>query len=845
MWRRRASGTVRLIVTINLLALIIAITINVATDVLPASWAPYLWLAWPLLGLEVVASVLLAARLHRVTETGTGSTLDADRADYFRDALARRVRQIWIDGVLYKNLYQRAFIELGITPVADPGGYPWDVLVDRPDHEPAEQLRAGSDLAALLDEYHHLVVLGLPGAGKTTLLLDLTRRLLEVAAADRTKPIPVVFRLAAWAERRESLADWLADELAGDWYRLPRDIAEDWLAKDRILPLLDGFDEVAPAHRAACARAIDEFRAEHGLLPLAMSSRASEYARISGKARALVTVQVQPLTREQLQEYLQRLGEPLDGVRVALRDDPALWELLQNPFLLSMAILAYQGRPADEVAPGDSVDDRRQRLFGAFVARALTRKEQIGATLAPGSAVLWLSYLARALGQRFEQIFYAGFVNTFWLPTRQMRRTADLVPEIPGAVLLGLAFGLVIGPVAGPAPGWALGACIGLLPGIAGGRLGAEPTRRMATPMHAGTRNTMWLMIIVVAGLPLLVDRFGEPMYFFYGNPLFYFLRDGIGAAAAILVVTAFLLADVFTDPPDRPTVPDAGSGDRAARWRALGLSLLGGLLLGVLLSLRLSDGRGLAVGLLIGAAAGYAAAGRTLVSYWTVRLLLARAGLVPLRLMRFLGLAEAAMIVNRVGGGYIYHHRLLLEYFAGLELVGVAPRYARGLVPGIDLRPRALLAFAATAPSLPDAAGALAIAVPQLPAAESAPVSLAVATRMAERYGVWTGDFPVDMTKLVLDLYLLAVGSKVPDCAPEATLRAAELILRNRRRGLNMPPQAQRALRARLMVAVPEVRASLDRMARSPDTAHAFEALSLMRELDASKDALKSTTRQ
>ncbi|MEU8661370.1 NACHT domain-containing protein, partial [Actinoplanes philippinensis] len=713
----------RLIIITNLLAVALAITTNVATNALPDSWRSHLWLAWPLLAALVVASVVLAVGLHRTTKAATGSAPTSDRADYFRDALCRQVRRVWIDGVLHKNLYQQAFIELDIVPVTDPGGYPWDILVDRPGQVPTEQLRAGADLAAFLGEHRHLVVLGLPGAGKTTLLLDLTWRLLGEAADDRTKPVPVVFRLASWAERREPLVDWLVDELTGDWYGLPRDLAEQWIAEDRILPLLDGFDEVVPAHRAACARAIDEFRADHRLLPLAVSSRASEYRQVSGTGRAPVTVHVQPLTRDQLQAYLQRLGGQLDGVREALRADPALWELLQNPFLLSMAILAYQGSPPDEVAPGDSVDDRRQRLFEAFVTRALQRKARVAATLAPNSMVLWLSYLARALGQRFEQIFYADRVNASWLPTRLMRWTADLVPEIPGAVLLGLAFGLVTAPIAGQAPGWTLGVCVALLPWAAGGRRGAEPRQHMATTMHLTIQRRMWTTVIMATGLPLAVVGFGDSIRY-YGNPLSYFLRDSIGAAAAIIAMTVFLLADAFVAPPSRGTVPEGRSGPRA-RWNSVGLSVLGGLLVIASLSLRLADGKAVAVGALLSSAAAYAAVGRMLVTYWTVRLLLAFAGLLPLRLTRVLGLAEAAMIVNRVGSGYIYHHRLLLEYFAGLELYGISSRYTHGLVPRIDLRPRALLALASTTSSLPDAAGALAIAVPQVSAAESAPVAL------------------------------------------------------------------------------------------------------------------------
>ncbi|MEU4162962.1 hypothetical protein [Actinoplanes sp. NPDC026670] len=128
------------------------------------------------------------------------------------------------------------------------------------------------------------------------------------------------------------------------------------------------------------------------------------------------------------------------------------------------------------------------------------------------------------------------------------------------------------------------------------------------------------------------------------------------------------------------------------------------------------------------------------------------------------------------------------------------------------------MLALAATTPSLADAAGALAIAVPQLPAADTAPVSLAVAYRMAVRYGVWTGDFPADTTRLVLDVYLL----------------------RNRRHGLRLPAHARKTLQAILAAALPEVRASLNHLAASPDTSYAIEPPSLMRKLQASDAALQ-----
>jgi hypothetical protein len=44
------------------------------------------------------------------------------------------------------------------------------------------------------------------------------------------------------------------------------------------------------------------------------------------------------------------------------------------------------------------------------------------------------------------------------------------------------------------------------------------------------------------------------------------------------------------------------------------------------------------------------------------------RNGSAPLRYARFLDYAAGRIFLRKVGGGYIFVHRLLLEYFASLE---------------------------------------------------------------------------------------------------------------------------------------------------------------------------------
>jgi predicted NACHT family NTPase len=173
-------------------------------------------------------------------------------------------------------------------------------------------------MGAIFDELGRaMLILGGPGAGKTTLLLELASDLLDRAEQDAAHPIPVVFHLSSWAVRRCPLADWLVDVLA-EFYYVQRKLAQAWVADEQVLPLLDGLDEVAPEHRAACVEAINTFRHGYGPVPLAVCSRAADYHALPVRVELSEAVVIEPLSPEQVNIYLKQAGKPLAGVRTAL-----------------------------------------------------------------------------------------------------------------------------------------------------------------------------------------------------------------------------------------------------------------------------------------------------------------------------------------------------------------------------------------------------------------------------------------------------------------------------------------------------------------------------------------------
>ena len=159
-----------------------------------------------------------------------------------------------------------------------------------------------------------LLILGEPGCGKTTLLLELARDLLDRARTESSHPMPVVFNLSSWAEKRQSLADWLIEELNLK-YQVPRKLGKVWVESDLVLPLLDGLDEVTQAAREACVEAINRYRQKHGSVPTVVCSRSADYQAQTAHLHLHCAVVVQPPTEQQISEYLESAGPHL--VRVS------------------------------------------------------------------------------------------------------------------------------------------------------------------------------------------------------------------------------------------------------------------------------------------------------------------------------------------------------------------------------------------------------------------------------------------------------------------------------------------------------------------------------------------------
>jgi hypothetical protein len=73
-------------------------------------------------------------------------------------------------------------------------------------------------------------------------------------------------------------------------------------------------------------------------------------------------------------------------------------------------------------------------------------------------------------------------------------------------------------------------------------------------------------------------------------------------------------------------------------------------------------------IGLLFGLLFALRFGGFSVIKHYVLRFLLRRNGYSPLNYVRFLDYAAERVFLRKVGGGYVFTHRLLMEYFATLR---------------------------------------------------------------------------------------------------------------------------------------------------------------------------------
>ncbi|MFC4032302.1 BTAD domain-containing putative transcriptional regulator [Streptomyces polygonati] len=681
----------------------------------------------------------------------TAGSTDRRRLDRAARELAAVVLQQWTVEARTRSLHRPAPIRVRWSSTGRPvaAGASAVLGADSRAAGQTQRLDLRGDLAGAVAAFRRLparqlVVLGEPGAGKTVLAILLTLGLL--GDPEPGEPTPVLVPLSSWDPHREHLHTWLARKLVEEYPGLDNaaaygpDAAVRLVTEGRVLPVLDGLDEMPPALHAPAIDALDQ--ALSGGRPLVVTCRGAEYetaVHVGGAilARAAV-VEIDPVGVEEAADFLTARQPP--GAtrwqpvveRLRRHPDGPLARALSTALMVDLARTAYAAPSADPAELTDAVrfPDRaaiENHLLDAFLPAVYARRPAPpdpdrraapSPDYSPDQARRWLTFLARQLHNAHTSDL------AWWQLDRAMPpATRGFALGLPAAVMFAVTGMLAEGPLVGLVYGSSYG-----LAGYVANGWGRRPgparveVRFRGTARRFSTRFAIGLVAAGGLGLgwSIPADLFGWLLAVFglglgahvwldvptdvrrISSPPAVLSQERLAALAftlsfAVSLGLAYTMAFTYST---EKAYHHLGFDLRLALSAALASSLLGrflfrrvgavayglaGIALGGTAISRAPD---LAHGLLAGAAFAVAVGASVAVSrpwgaFTMSRVWLALRGRTPLRLMLFLEDAHRRGVLRRTGAVYQFRHARLQR-----RLAAAGPSTTADLPPPVPESP-------------------------------------------------------------------------------------------------------------------------------------------------------------
>ncbi|OYQ64201.1 hypothetical protein B9G53_13090, partial [Pseudanabaena sp. SR411] len=595
--------------------------------------------------------------------------------------------------ILETSLYGKALIELGLQTRLDALEHPWQIDWETPE-DTRRPLPIGTKAINQFDRLgmgRTLLILGDPGAGKTTTLLEITRELVARAEIDAEQTIPVVFNLSSWLNGQK-LSDWLVQELDTK-YQVPQKIGRNWVIEQQILPMLDGLDEVSVERRNACVEAINQFHDEFRETELVTCSRIQDYEALTKRLQFQGAIFIQPLSEEQIYQYFEHLGTELEGVREMLQTDAKLLELAKSPLMVNIMAIAYRGLSVTDLIKMSLTDNHVEHLFETYVERMLKRRpsKQYSAK----QTKRWLHWLSMKMFLNSQSIFLIERLQPDMLQHWSQRWLYRLGVGIISGVLFGILFAVmysfilafpVFSAIALPTFGHnlsfenifidfksilyiiirGLGITIFVLALISiswCGIIGVMDEIKLVEKLQWSIKK-----ITIVVAISLVIGIFVSPWL-------------ALSLGISIMLSIGQVSSDIETQ-----VVANQGVWRTLANTQyllflllfngAISISMIYYMFSNFFLISNTNDiviqmylSGGAMTGLVWVARSPSVFAGIAVIQHFVLRVSLWVNGYIPWNYASFLNYATNCILLQKVGGGYVFIHRSLLEHFTALPI--------------------------------------------------------------------------------------------------------------------------------------------------------------------------------
>lgn len=617
----------------------------------------------PILTVFTPITVLIGVFALSVNKSG-----DAKQELSNRKILINTVQRNWIEGVLHDALRDAEF-QLDIEGKPEKAGeskhhsdykLPIDLVLWNENIKDSISYTPDVLLQTFNDVDKKLLILGAPGSGKTVLMLQLTEKLLEDAR--KGKPIPLVFNLSSWAEKRKSLTDWLIEQMQRD-YGAGNKIAKELIQSDSLIYLLDGFDEVAEAHREECLTKINEFMSP--TRQVVICSRIEEYETLAQPLNTKFAIELQTLSDEQFRDELSKRlpkSETTEAILKTLQADNNVWEEVKKPLFINILINTYaDGKPFPEHnIEGTTIEKLQLLVIEPYITRQLQNNSS--ANYDNEFIRRCLSWVSHNLKREKQKQFFVEMLQQDWLINKKQKRI-QFSYKITIALMIGQFIGL----------GYSIlhqlmfksSALIGLFISILfysflpNEKLDLQKSLRFnLAKLLMGLREGSKALIRDIWRLFVLILFF--TVFSVESGDWFASLTQSVIATVVAFVLIVLFLG-IFVGISHQSSISTRTKYNEGLRETVI-LGTTIGLIAGLTTNFLTIDGgfsifMSIVAGLIGGLGDSY--------NHIFLRIILYQNNLAPKRFDTFLEHVIERRIMRRVGGSAIFIHRYILEYFA------------------------------------------------------------------------------------------------------------------------------------------------------------------------------------
>lgn len=501
-----------------------------------------------------------------------------------------------------------------------------------------------------------LLILGAPGAGKTITLLKLAEALVEEALQDEQQPIPVIFELSTWKADSQPISNWLIEQLNLN-YNIDLKTGANWLQQTRLLPLLDGLDELQLRRQKICVKRINEFM-KRLLYPHAVvCCRSEEYAAGKILLKTLKgSVFIEPLSDQQIYQYLcSQLKRP--EIWQAIQQQPKLQTLLNSsknreigilriPLFLNILSIAYHPEMKIETDNDllDAYIDKRLAIKTREIEHEQLNRRWAFKTVEKEPRISMvrrhLSWLAFTLKRdNLVELLIEG-MQPQWLSTQRQRFCYFLIESLMLGFILGLIEGLRAGIIGG------------FIAPLIGGMEKVSTAKNIRFSMPRKVSKELRKIFLDSLFLGLI-------------SGLVLGFVEGVVLGCILGTINIFKINLEYQDQPNQgiwATLNNLFLISIIIYPLSIGLTIFKGGLIGQQFLLAAFLKRA-AVMTFIGSI--FIGSGFILIQHLVLRIIFFCTGHTPWNYARFLNYCVERRLLQRIGGRYRFIHRELLDHFA------------------------------------------------------------------------------------------------------------------------------------------------------------------------------------